>query len=116
MVLLYSMMKGVDLTERDGGAMRLVVALAGGLLGVTAGKRHRLREPVTVHRWLEKLQRGLGVPLRGEQKGAGLAGRIHRPLEIPPRALDLARRLVQPSAEPHRALAGVERFLMLYRW
>jgi hypothetical protein len=113
MVLLHDIIEIFHLPDADGGAVCLVVAFDGGFIGVTAVNRDRFGEPVAADRLLQKPQRGLCVPVLGEQKVNALAVFIHRPLQIAPLPLHLDVRLVHPPAHPHRTLAPMEGLLEL---
>ena len=58
----------LDLTDGDRGAVLLVVALDGRFIGRAPIKGDFLRHTVAANRFLEKAERGLLVPLLGEQK------------------------------------------------
>jgi len=53
-VLLHDIIEVFDLADCDRGPMRLVVALDGRLIGVTAVNRDRLGEAIAADRLLEK--------------------------------------------------------------
>jgi hypothetical protein len=54
MVLFDDIIQVSDLTDSDGRAVLLVVALDGGFIGRTSVDRDRLREPVTADRFRQK--------------------------------------------------------------
>jgi hypothetical protein len=107
------MMQGWPLPDRDGGAMRCVVALHGGFLGLAALDRNLLWHAVTTDRFLQKASCSRCIPVLREEKGNGLAVFVHCTRQIPPRALPFDLRLIHPPTHPHRLLAPRERGLQL---
>jgi hypothetical protein len=95
MVLFYDIIQIVHLPDGDGRAVLFVRAFDGGFIGVTAVHGDRLRDSVPADRLLQKPQRGLCIPMLGEQKVNGLAVLIYLPIPIAPLTLDLAVRLVR---------------------
>src|SRR5262245_6758663 len=108
MVLFHDIIQIFHLPDDDVGAVRLIVALDGRVIGRTPIDRDRLRDPVTVARLRQKAERGLGISVLGEQKVDGLPGRIHRSIQVSPLAFDPNGGLVQAPAAPDRALAAME--------
>src|SRR5947208_11278692 len=91
MILFDNVVEILDLADFDRGALLGIVALDGGFIGRTPVDGDLLRHAVAADRFREKAERGLLVPLRGEQKINGLAGLIHGAIEGVPLALDLDR-------------------------
>lgn len=71
MVLLDNIIQIFHLTDDDGGAMLLVVALDRRGIGLTAVDGDGLGDPMAADRLLEKAQGGLLIPLIREQKVNG---------------------------------------------
>jgi hypothetical protein len=82
MILLHNVVEILDLTDGDRGAVFGIVALDGRFISRTPVDGDLLRYAVAADRFLEKAERGLLVPLLGEQKVNGLAGLIHRAIEV----------------------------------
>src|SRR5215813_6117804 len=73
MVLFHNIIQIFHLPDGDGRAVLFVIAFDGGFIGVTAVNGDRLRDPVPADRLLQKPQRGLFIPMLGQQKVNGLA-------------------------------------------
>ena len=89
MILLHDIVEVFDLPDRDRSPVRMIVALDGRFIGVTAVDGNDFRETMAAARLLQKPPRGFCVPLLGEQKVNGLAVLIHRPRQRAPLALTL---------------------------
>jgi hypothetical protein len=68
MILLHHIIQILHLKDNNGGAMRRVVALDGGFMGLTAINRNRLGDTVSTDRFGQKGQRRFCIPLLREQK------------------------------------------------
>ena len=95
MVLFHDIRQIFHLPNGAVRAVLFVRALVGSCIGVTAVNRDRLGDPIPVNRLLQKPQRGLCIPMLGEQKVNGLAVLIYLPIPIAPLTLALAVRLVR---------------------
>jgi hypothetical protein len=113
MVLLDHVIQIFHLADDDVRAVFFVRALDRGFIGLTAVNRDLFGDPMAVDRFLQKLERRLLIPMLGEQKINGLAGFIHRTIEIAPLPFDADVGLIHPPAAPHRLLAVVKRLLQL---
>ena len=82
MVLFYHIIQVFHLADGDGRAVLCVIAFDGGFIGVTAVNGDCLRDSVPTDRLLQKPQRGLCIPMLGEQKVNGLAVFIHPPIQM----------------------------------
>src|SRR5262249_13303956 len=109
MILLHNVVEILNLADGDRGAVLGIVALDSGFIGRTPVDGDLLRHAMAADRFLEKAERGLLVPLLGEQKVNGLTGLIHRAIEIVPLTFDLDIGLVHPPTHPHRALPAMKR-------
>jgi hypothetical protein len=108
MVLFHKIIEVRDLADFNRGAGRLVIALDGGFIGVTAVNGDLLLHAVAANRLLQKPSGSLLIPLPSEQNVNRLAVRIHGPIPIAPLAFDPDVRLVHAPAIPHQPLAVVE--------
>ena len=100
----------LDLTDGNGGAVLLIVALDGRFIGRTPVDRDLLWDAMAADRLGQEPLRGLRVALCCQQEIDGLAGLIHRTIEGIPVAFDLDVGLIHAPTDPHRPLAPVERF------
>ena len=73
MILFDDVVQIFDLADGDRGPVLFIVALDGRFIGRTPVDGDLLRHAVAADRFLEKAERGLFVPLLGEQKVNGLA-------------------------------------------
>jgi hypothetical protein len=104
-----SLIQIFHLPDGDGRTVLFVIAFEGGFIGVTTVNGDRLRDPVPADCLLQKPQRGLCIPMLGQQKVNGLAVLIDRPIQIAPLPLNLDVRLIHPPTDPYRTLAPVKR-------
>ena len=109
MILLHDVVEVFHLTDDDGGAVGLVVALDSGFIGVAAVNRNFLGDPLTADSFLQKPKRRLCIAMLGKQKVNRLAVFVYGTVEIVLLALDLDVGLIQAPAHPHRTLAPMER-------
>src|SRR4051812_45713551 len=109
MVLFDHVVEILTLTDGDGGAMLLVVALDRRFVGPTPVDRDLLRYAMATDRLGQKAFRGLLVALLREEKVNCLACFIHGAIEIAPFALHLNVGLVHAPTAPYRALTPVKR-------
>jgi hypothetical protein len=111
MILLDDVVEILDLADFNRRAVRLVVALDGGFIGLTAIKRDLLRDAMTADRLgQEPLGRSLVARL-GQQEVDRLARLIHGTIEVIPLPVDFDVGLVHPPTEPHWPLAEMKCFL-----
>jgi hypothetical protein len=108
MVLFHYIIQILHLPDGDVGAVYLAVAFDGGVIGLAAIDGNRLGDPVSTDRLRQKAQRGLCIPVLGEQNVNRLTGLIYRPIQITLRPFDPNVGLVHAPAAPHRTLAAVE--------
>ena len=94
MVVLHAIVQVLHLPDRDGGAVRCVVAFDSGLMGRAALKGERVGEPMAADGLFEKPSGGLLGPGGREPQGQRRAGFIHRPIPSVPWALHLDGRRV----------------------
>src|ERR671933_534407 len=113
MVLLDHISQVFHLPDDDGGAMRCVVPLDSGFIGLAAIDGKRGGDPVSMDGLREKSERGFCIPLLREQEVNGLPGLIDRAIHIPPLAFHPDIGLIHPPAAAHWALAAVERLCQL---
>ena len=100
-----------DFADGDRRAVFLIVALDGRFMGRTPIDGDFLRHAMTANCLGQEPLGSVLVSMLRQQEIDGLAGLIHSAIEVIPLAFDLDIGLVHPPADPHRALAAVERLL-----
>src|SRR6266850_839319 len=113
MVLLHQIIEIVHLTDDDRGPVLRVVASDGRGIGLAPINRDRLWHAMTPNRLGEKARGGALVALVREQEINGLAGLIHRTIQIAPFPTYADVGFIHPPTHPHRPLTAMERGLEL---
>jgi hypothetical protein len=113
MILFHDIVEILDLADGDGGTVLLVVALDGRFIGRTSIDGDLLWHAVAADCLEQEPLGGLLVALFCQQEINGLARLIDGTIEIIPVALHIDIRLIHALADPHRALAPVERLFQL---
>src|SRR5437764_9315231 len=109
MILFHNVVEILDLTDGDGGAVLLIIALDGRFIGRTPVDGDLLRHAMAADRLGQEPLRSLLIALFRQQEINGRARLIDGTIEVIPLAFHLNIRLVHAPADPHRTLTPVKR-------
>src|SRR5919198_4633915 len=98
MILFQNIIEILDLADNDRGAVRGILAVNGGGIGLTTVDGDRLRDALAANGLSEKTLGRALVSVRGEQEINGLAGLIHGMVQVAPLPFHPDVCLVHPPA------------------